>query len=132
MPTVIANRRQTRHSAMSIACCASFLRPLRIMISMVGVPSWAWRASSDWMLVIRFAKVWSPTFAASVAKPIIWRLVSAVSNAKETMTEEVTASRVIMMSSIAWRPPSTAQFRECCARWAQSYWRSRRTSSCGK
>ena len=57
MPTVIENSRQTRQSAMSMACCASSLRPLRIMISMVGVPSWAWRASSDWMLVIRLEKV---------------------------------------------------------------------------
>ena len=42
--------------------------------------------------------------------PIICRLVSAVSKAKETITDDVTASRVIMMSSMAWRPPSTAQF----------------------
>ena len=33
--------------------------------------------------------------------PIICRLVSAVSKAKETITDDVMESRVIMMSSIA-------------------------------
>ena len=66
--------------------------------------------ASDWMLVIRFENVKSPMLAASADRPIIWMLVRPVSNAKFSITEVVTASRVIITSSSAWRPAIAAQF----------------------